>query len=191
MLQCTPFLTVKAMRLPILCFAVSLAFGAPLSAQSAEARSMVAEGWGRGQCDALTQVGLNPDTGEWSTVGQTPYSTWTIRQVGPQSVEYTMAGGLTRRVDLEDGMYRDRSPGVAPSADFMKQDWTILEHGIHAPENWRLFMDTGPAPGQPEGLKTYSEMIMAGDVFVWTNWSEKDGGPRIREMYYVCKYVES
>lgn len=178
------------MRYLSLGFATLLAFGAPVSAQSPEALSMVAEGWGRGQCNALTHVMRNPDTGEWSTVDQTPYSTWTIRQVGPQSVEYTMAGGLTRRVDLEDGMYRDRSPDVAPSADFLKEDWTIVEHGINAPDNWRLLMDPGPAPGQPEGLKTYSEMIVAGDVFIWTNWSEENGGPRVRDMYSICKFVD-
>ena len=87
-------------------------------------------------------------------------------------------------------MYRDRAPDPSAAVDFLREDWTILEHGIHAPDNWRLFMDPGRAPGQPDGLKMYSEMIMAGDVFVWTNWSEQDGGPRVRQMYYVCKYVQ-
>jgi hypothetical protein len=178
------------MRLRLLAIAAFCASAMPVSAQSDEDLAKVAEGWGRGRCDALTQVAINPQSGEWTTLEQTPYTTWTIRKIGPQSVEYTMAGGLKRRVDLADGMYRDRAPDPAPAVDMMKQDWTIIEHGILAPDNWRLLMDTGSAPGDPEGLKSFSEMIMAGDVFVWTNWMEENGGPRRRVMYAVCKYVD-
>jgi hypothetical protein len=178
------------MRTRLLAAALLLPLGGAAGAQTNEALAQVVDGWARGRCDALTQLAENPQTGAWVNTTSTPYTTWSIRKVGPQTIEYTMAGGLARRITLADGTYRDHATDSTLAFDPLATEWSILEHGITAPDNWRLFMRHPPVPGEPEGNRTYSELIVAGDVFVWTNWSEENGGPRQRVMYYVCKFTE-
>ena len=152
-------------------------------AQSDAALRQVAEGWGRGECNLLTHVALNPETGRWQTVEDSPWGTWTIRRVGPRSVEYTMSSGAIRVVELAEGIYMDRAREAADEPPSESDELTIVEHGIHGPENWRLLL---LYPGAPEGVRLYSEVIMAGDVYIWTNWTEEEGVRR-RTMYSACK----
>lgn len=168
--------------------ALLLSYG-PVVAQSDAALEWVAEGWGRGECNLLTHVALNPETGRWQSVEDSPWGTWTIRRVGPRSVEYTMSSGATRLVELAEGIYVDRALEAADEPPSESDEWTIVEHGIHGPENWRLFLLPPPYPGGPEGVRHYSEVIMAGDVYIWTNWIEEKGVRR-RTMYSACKLTE-
>ena len=161
----------------------------PVVAQSDAALAQVAEGWGRGECNLLTHVAENPETGQWETVENSPWGRWTIRRVGPHSVEYTMSSGETRIVELADGAYVDRLAESAEQPPTESEKWTIAEHGIHGPENWRLLLLPPPFPGAPEGMRLYSELIMAGDLYVWTNWLEEEGVMR-RTVYSACKLAE-
>lgn len=179
------------MRILLLACCSLLLFSGPVAAQTSVALSQVTEGWGRGQCNLLTHVAVNPETGNWETIDPSPWSTWTIQKVGPQSVEFTMAMGVTRRVDFEEGVYRERSPDDAEASAGDSSEWTIEEHGVFASDNWRLLLLHPRQPGQPEGVQSYSEMIMAGNVFVWTNWLEMDGEVRQRGMYYACELEEA
>jgi hypothetical protein len=97
-----------------------------------------------------------------------------------------MSGGETWVVELAEGIYILRAREAADDSARESGEWTIVEHGIHSPENWRLLLLPPPYPGAPEGVRYYSEVIMAGDVYIWTNWIEEDGVRR-RATYSACK----
>lgn len=97
------------MRSSVSAFVALLIVHAPLVAQSDAALQQIAEGWASGECNLLTHVGMNPETGNWQTVEDSPWRTWTIRRAGPTSVEYTMSDGTIRRVEFADGVYRARA----------------------------------------------------------------------------------
>ena len=62
-----------------------------------------------------------------------------------------------------------------------------LVDGLRGPENWRILVLWPPFPDAPLGVRDYSELVVAGDVFVWTNWTEDGSGVRRRVMYAVSK----
>lgn len=155
----------------------------PAAAQSNETLEQVAEGFGRGQCNPLTHQGLNPETRAWMTIDPSPWTGWAIERVGPRTLEYVRPDGVTRHMEFEEGVYRDRDPDTLEGAE----EWNIVEHGINAPDNWRILMAPPPAANAPS---VYSEMIIAGDVFVWTNWADQPDGSRLRYMYFACQFEE-
>lgn len=170
--------------------ALLIVHAAPLVAQSDAALQQIAEGWASGECNLLTHVEMNPETGNWQTREDSPWSTWTIRRAGPTSVEYTMSDGTIRRVEFADGVYRDRAAEDADEPPNESEEWAIVEHGIHGPENWRILLRPPLPPEAPSVPRYYSEVIMAGDVYVWTNWIEDEDGVRRRTMYSACKFAE-
>lgn len=175
------------MRFSLLALTTLLLAAAPGSAQSNDLLEQVTEGWGRGQCDPLTHVGLNPETGAWQTIDPSPWTGWTIRQIGPRALEYMRPPDETRVMEFEEGVYRDRAlEGTDPSGQD-SEEWTIVEHGIHAPDNWRIRM-VPPAP--PGGPSMYAELSIAGDVFIWTNWLEQPDESPMRFMYFACQFSE-
>ena len=161
---------------------VPMLAAAPASAQSDEALEMVAEGWGRGEWVELNFVGMNPETQRFERVEGSPWTRWQVRKVGPRAVEYTTAHGDTRRVEFADGVYRDLDPSDG-STDQLQA--TIVEHGIHAADNWRLLIEF--PPGTAPAGRAYSELIVAGDTFVWTNWVETADGDLMRVGYAISR----
>ena len=63
------------------------------------------------------------------------------------------------------------------------EEWTIVEHGVHGPDNWRILMTP---PGFEDAAPAYSEIIIVGNVFIWSNWADEPDGSRIRMMYFAC-----
>ena len=155
----------------------------PAAAQGNDALEQVTEGFGRGQCDPLTHQGLDPEARAWMTIDPSPWTGWTIEKIGPGTLEYLRPGDDARLMEFEEGVYRDRARDSMDGAE----EWTILEHGIHGPDNWRILMTP---PEFPDAPRVYSEMIIAGDVFIWTNWAEQPDGSRLRYMYFACKFAE-
>lgn len=170
------------MRSLVLGLIATVVASSPAVAQSDAALRQVATGFGRGQCSPLTHVALHPETRAWMTIDPSPWAGWTITQVGPRTLEYVRPGDEVRLMEFEEGIYRDRAPGSMEDAE----TWTILEHGIHAPDNWRILMRPPQLGDEP---RSYAEMIMAGDVFVWTNWVDEASGERVRYMYFACRFA--
>lgn len=169
------------MRRTLLALLAVASASAPGVAQSNETLEQVAEGFGRGECSILTHQALDPETRTWATIDPSPWAGWAIERVGPRTLEYVRPDGVIRHMEFEEGVYRDRAPDTLEGAE----EWTILEHGISASDNWRILMK----PAAPNAPPVYSEMIVAGDVFVWTNWADEPDGSRIRFMYVVCQFV--
>jgi hypothetical protein len=154
----------------------------PAAAQGNEALEQVTEGFGRGQCDPLTHQALDPETRLWETIDPSPWAGWTVTRIGPRTLEYSRPGDGLRLMEFEEGVYRDRAPDSMADAE----QWRITEHGIHGPDNWRILMIP---PEFGDELRIYSEMIIVGDVFIWTNWADQSEGSRIRTMYFACKFA--
>ena len=155
----------------------------PAAAQSNAALEQVAEGFGRGQCSPLTHQALNPETREWMTIDPSPWTGWTITRIGSTTLEYVRPGDEVRLMEFDEGVYRDRAPDSMDGAE----EWAIVEHGIHGPDNWRLLMTP---PEFSAEAPFYSEIIMAGDVFIWTNWADEPDGARVRYMYFACEFED-
>lgn len=154
-----------------------------VTAQSNAALEQLTDGFGRGACEPLTHQGLNPETRDWMSIDPSPWTGWTIKKIGPRTLEYLRPGDGTRLMEFEPGVYRDRAPDSMEDTE----EWTIVEHGIHAPDNWRLLIKP---PEFDDAATVYSEMIIVGDIFIWTNWAEQPDGPRIRYMHFACRFAE-
>lgn len=162
-----------------------LAVGAgclPAAAQSNASLGTLAEGFGRGQCDALTHQALDPATREWMTIEPSSWDGWVVTKVGPRTLKYVRPGDSPRLMEFSEGTYRDRAPDDSEEPE----EWSIVEHGVHGPANWRILMT--PPESDPAAPR-YSELIMAGDVFIWTNWVSQPDGSRMRTMYFACSFV--
>jgi len=171
------------MKILIPAILVSLLQTLTVEAQEGAALQQLAAGWARGEWVLLAHVGVNPQTGRWEAVENSPWSRWTVRRVGPRSVEYATHNGLTRVVEFADGRYLDRPPAGGDGSPGEGTEASIVQHGIFGTDNWRILILWPPSPDAPEGPRDYSELIMAGNVFVWTNWTEDADGTRRRVMY--------
>lgn len=170
------------MRTLVLSMLLAVAAALPTAAQSDAELTQVVEGFGRGQCNPLTHQALNPETGRWMNIDPSPWTGWTIKRAGPGALEYVTPGEPPRLMEFEDGVYRDRAPDGMEDAE----EWTIVEHAIHGSDNWRIVM-TPPEFGAES--PTYAELIIAGDIFIWTNSSERSDGSRVRFMYFACRFA--
>jgi hypothetical protein len=155
----------------------------PAAGQSSAALEQMTEGFGRGQCDALAHLALSPETREWTSIDPSPWAGWIVKRIGPRTLEYVRPGDEARLMEFDEGVYRDRAPGSMEGAE----EWIILEHGVHGSDNWRILMTP---PEFSETTPIYSELIIAGDVFIWTNWADQSDGSRIRTMYFACRFVD-
>ena len=171
------------MRDSVLAFLAAFLISYPAAAQSNVALEQVTEGFGRGQCNPLTHQGVNPETGTWMTIDPSPWTGWTIERIGPRTLQYERPGDEIRLMEFEEGVYRDRAPDSMEDAE----EWTIVEHGIHGPDNWRILMTP---PEFSEAAPSYSEIIIAGAVFIWSNWADQADGSRIRLMFFACEFAE-
>ena len=171
------------MRGPMLAFIAVVIASLPAAAQSSAALEQVAEGFGRGQCNPLTHQAVNPETRAWMSIDPSPWTGWTIEKIRPQTLRYERPGDETRLMEFEEGIYRDRAPDSMEGAE----EWTIVEYGIHGPDNWRILMTP---PEFSDAAPFYSEIITAGDIFIWTHWADQPDGPRIRLMFFACRFGE-
>jgi hypothetical protein len=166
--------------------AAVLLFAMPVAAQSDEALRQVAEGWGRGVWTELRTLGLNPQTGQFEPPEASPYARWEVTVVAPSTVRYTTAQGEKREVQLVDGLYREGD--VLPDGTVGHFDEArIVEHGIHGPENWRLLILWPSDPGSLPEQRVSSEIVMVGDLFIWTQWHGPLEGDRTRIVYSVSR----
>ena len=165
--------------------AAALAF--PASAQTPEALDAMASGWGRGVWAELHSQYQNPETGEFESVEGSPWSRWTVRRVGPGTVEYTTADGTTNRVQFADGVYRDFGPVGDDGSVGSPDEASIIHWQVDAEANWRIVLEWPPFPDAPVGVREFSELIVAGDLFVWTNFSGADLDSARRVMYSVSR----
>ena len=166
--------------------AVVLILATPVGAQSDEALQQVAEGWGRGVWTELRTLGLNPETGQFESPEASPYARWEVRVVAPATVRYTTAHGETREVQFQDGLYREGDVLPDGAVDHFDEA-RILGHGIHGPENWRLLILWPPTPGSPPEQRAFSEIVMVGDLFIWTQWHGPLDGERTRIVHSVSQ----
>lgn len=158
----------------------------PLAAQSDDALQQVAEGWGRGVWTELRTLGLNPETGQYEAPESSPYARWEVTVVGPGIVRYTTAHGETREVQFIDGLYREgdvQADGTVRHYDEAR----IVEHGIRGPANWRLLILWPAAPDSPPQQRAFSEIVMVGDLFTWTQWHGPLDGARTRVVHSVSQ----
>lgn len=171
------------MRGLVLAFVAVVVAVVPAAAQSNAALEQVTDGFGRGRCDPLTHQYLDPETRVWKNLDPSPWTGWTVEKIGPRTLRYDRPGDESRLMEFETGVYRDRAPDSMERAE----EWTIVEHGIHGPDNWRILMTP---PEFDDAAPHYSEIVIAGDVFIWTNWAEEEDGSRIRLMYFACRFAE-
>lgn len=160
-----------------------VAASVPSEAQTGAALDQVIEGFGRGQCDALTHQALDPTTRQWMTIDPSPWDGWVVKKIGPRALEYVRSGDEPRLMEFADGVYRDRAPNNPSDSE----EWEIIEYGIHSPDNWRILMTP---PEFDETAPVYAELIVVGNVFMWVNWADQPNAPRLRVMHFSCRFVD-
>ena len=81
-----------------------------------------------------------------------------------------MSDGPRNRIKFSGDRYRDYGMVNPDGTVGEPTDLLIVQKKVRSPRDWRILLQWPPLPDAPDGPLEFSEVVMAGDLLIWSNW---------------------